>query len=61
MAFFSKTTDPRAALKPFADRITTADAAVAGIGNGAHVFVGSGCATPLSLVRALETMPSPPR
>lgn len=60
MPIFSKTTDPHAALKPFADRVTTAEAAVSHIGNGTHVFVGTGCATPLSLVRALETMASPP-
>lgn len=60
MPIFSKATAPHAALKPFADRITTAEAAVGRIGNGAHVFVGTGCATPLSLVRALETMASAP-
>ena len=60
MSIFSKTADPHAALKPFADRVTTAEVAVGHISNGAHVFVGSGCATPLSLVRALETMESLP-
>jgi acyl-CoA hydrolase/GNAT superfamily N-acetyltransferase len=60
MSLFSKTADRHAALKPYADRVTTADVAVGHIGNGAHVFVGTGCAAPLSLLRALEAMPSPP-
>ncbi len=60
MSIFSKSTAPHAALKPFADRITTADAAVSRIGNGAHVFIGTGCASPLTLIRALEMMASPP-
>ena len=60
MPIFSRTVDPHSALKPYANQITTADIAVSSIGNGAHVFVGSGCASPLTLLRALEGMASPP-
>ncbi len=47
-------------LKPFAAQVTTAELAVANIRNGDHVFVGTGCAAPRSLVQALEQMRSPP-
>jgi acyl-CoA hydrolase/GNAT superfamily N-acetyltransferase len=50
--------DPR--LAPFAAKVTTAEAAVGQIPAGSHVFVGTACATPRALVRALETMPGPP-
>ncbi|MFO1316506.1 MAG: GNAT family N-acetyltransferase [Burkholderiales bacterium] len=50
--------DPR--LAPYADRVTTAEDAVARIAGGSHVFVGTACATPRALVGALESMPSPP-
>ena len=60
MSLFTKTSDPHAALKPYADRVTTAESAVTHIGNGDHVFVGTGCAAPLSLLRALEAMSPPP-
>lgn len=49
-----------AALEPYADKIATAELAVAAIRNGEHVFVGTGCAAPRALVQALEHMPSPP-
>ncbi len=47
-------------LKPFADRVTTAEQALGHIRNGDHVFVGTGCAAPRGLVQALEQMRSPP-
>ena len=50
--------DPR--LTPFADKVTTAESAVGCIPGGSHVFVGTACATPRTLVHALETMASPP-
>ncbi|OYU42787.1 MAG: 4-hydroxybutyrate CoA-transferase, partial [Burkholderiales bacterium PBB4] len=60
MSLFSRTTDPHAALKPYADRITTAEVAVGALANGAHVFVGTGCASPLTLLLALDAMAAPP-
>ena len=45
------------ALKPYAAHVTTAELAVAHIRNGDHVFVGTGCAAPLSLLRAMEALP----
>ena len=50
--------DPR--LAPYADRIATAEEAVGHIRSGSHVFVGTACATPRTLVAALETMSMPP-
>jgi acyl-CoA hydrolase/GNAT superfamily N-acetyltransferase len=50
--------DPR--LKPFADKVATAEEAVAHIRSGSHVFVGTASATPRELVAALETMSMPP-
>jgi len=47
-------------LKLFAEKITTAELAVEHIRNGEHVFVGTGCAAPRSLVQAMEAMRSPP-
>ena len=48
-------------MSAYADRIATAAAAVELVKPGAHVFLGTGCATPLSLVAALEARrPSPP-
>lgn len=47
-------------LAPHAARITTAEAAVAHIRGGDHVFVGTACATPRILVGALETIKFPP-
>lgn len=48
------------ALKPFADKVVSAEVAVGHVRNGEHVFVGTGCAAPRTLVQALEGMPSPP-
>ncbi len=59
-AMFKKAPDPHAALKPYADKVTTPELAVKHIRNGDHVFLGTGCATPRTLVRQLETMPVPP-
>ena len=48
-------------MSAYADRIVTAVAAVDLVKPGAHVFLGTGRATPLSLVTALEARrPSPP-
>lgn len=48
-------------MSAYADRIVTAAAAVELVKPGARVFLGTGCATPLSLVTALEARrPSPP-
>ncbi len=49
-----------ALLEPYADKVCDAAHAVANIRNGEHVFVGTGCAAPRTLVQALECMPSPP-
>lgn len=44
----------------YADKIKTASGAVASITSGSRVFVGTGCATPTTLLDALETrMPWP--
>lgn len=50
--------DPR--LAGYADKVTTADVAVTHIRPGDHVFVGTACATPRTLVAALEALPLPP-
>jgi acyl-CoA hydrolase/RimJ/RimL family protein N-acetyltransferase len=47
-------------LRRYHDKIATADAAVRLIQPGQHVFVGTACATPRTLVAALEAMPTPP-
>ena len=48
------------ALQPYAERVVTAEQAVGEIRNGDHVFVGTGCAAPRTLVQALESAISPP-
>ena len=50
--------DPR--LGAWAAKVKTAPNAVAQIAGGSHIFVGTACATPRTLVGALETMPNPP-
>jgi acyl-CoA hydrolase len=50
--------DPR--LARYADKVATAEAAVGRIPAGSRVFVGTACATPRTLVQALETMTTPP-
>jgi acyl-CoA hydrolase/RimJ/RimL family protein N-acetyltransferase len=42
------------------ERAVAAERAVKAIRHGDHVFVGSACATPRALLRALEALPSPP-
>ena len=44
------------ALRAHADKVTTAHEAVRQIKSGNHVFVGTACATPRSLVAALEAL-----
>ncbi|MGI9135228.1 MAG: acetyl-CoA hydrolase/transferase family protein, partial [Rhodoferax sp.] len=57
---FAKPPDPHAALQPYAEKVSTAQQALGQIRSGDHVFVGTGCAAPRSLVQALETLePSP--
>lgn len=41
-------------LNRFSDKITTAEAALTAIKSGDHVFLGSACATPRTLITALE-------
>lgn len=49
------------ALRPYADKLCTAQQAAAQVQSGDHVFVGTACATPRSLVAALEACsPRPP-
>ena len=60
MPLFSKTKDVHAALKPYAERVCSAAAAMEHIDNGDHVFVGSGCAAPHSLLQAMEALEAPP-
>lgn len=49
-----------ALLQPFADKVCSAADAVQLVCPGAHVFVGTACATPRALVAALEALPNPP-
>ena len=50
--------DPR--LGPWVAKVKSAANAVEQIAGGSHVFVGTACGTPRTLVGALETMPYPP-
>lgn len=52
LSFYSKKTRP---LDPYQDKVCTPEAALDGLRNGDHVFVGTGCAAPLTLLRALES------
>lgn len=47
-------------LRAFAAKVCSAQAAVAQVRSGDHVFVGTACATPRALVAALEALPLPP-
>jgi acyl-CoA hydrolase/RimJ/RimL family protein N-acetyltransferase len=58
--FAKKRSSPHAALQPYSDKVTTAAVAVGLIRNGDHVFLGTGCAAPGTLIKELETMPVPP-
>ncbi len=48
------------ALAPYQDKIISAANAAKLIRPGQHVFVGTACATPRTLVAALENLPNPP-
>ena len=48
------------ALFPYRDKIITADAAAKMIGPGQRVFIGTACASPRSIVRAMEALDNPP-
>lgn len=52
LSFYSKKTHP---LDAYKDKVCTPEAALDGLRNGDHVFVGTGCAAPLNLLRALES------
>lgn len=47
-------------LEPFADQVRKPEAALAEIRNGDHVFVGTGCAAPKALLKALDALPVVP-
>ena len=49
---------PRASSKNWRDRLISPEEAVAEVRSGDHVFVGTACATPRALVRALEDIRS---
>ncbi len=57
---FSKSHKKPDPLDAYADKVTTAALAVSHIRGGDHVFVGSGCAAPQTLLRALESLPTLP-
>jgi acyl-CoA hydrolase/RimJ/RimL family protein N-acetyltransferase len=57
---FYKSTKKLKSLEPFRDKVTTASLALGQIHNGDHVFVGTGCAAPHTLLRALEELPTMP-
>ena len=44
----------------YPDKVTTAQAAAALVQPGQHVFIGTGCSTPRTMVAALEALKSPP-
>jgi acyl-CoA hydrolase/GNAT superfamily N-acetyltransferase len=47
-------------LDTYREKVATAEHAVRLIKNGQHIFVGTACATPQTLVHALENLQSPP-
>ncbi len=47
-------------LDPYASKILTASAAARKVVDGQRVFLGTACATPVSIVQALEALPNPP-
>ena len=47
-------------LAPYHAKVTTAEAAARLIKPGDHVFVGTACATPRALVKAIEDLAKPP-
>jgi len=46
-------------LAPFAEKVTTVEKAVSAVRPGAHVFLGTGCATPRALIAGLENTDQP--
>ena len=58
---FSKRTPKKfKALEPFRDKVRKPEAALADLRNGDHVFVGTGCAAPHTLLKALDALPVVP-
>ncbi len=58
---FSKRTPKKfKALDPFRDKVRKPEAALADLRNGDHVFVGTGCAAPHTLLKALDALPVVP-
>lgn len=57
---FSKSPKKPDPLDAYAEKVTTAALALTHIRSGDHVFVGSGCAAPQTLLRALESLPTLP-
>ncbi|MDT8992369.1 GNAT family N-acetyltransferase [Curvibacter sp. APW13] len=57
LSFYSRKTKP---LDAYKDKVCSAEQALAELHNGDHVFVGTGCAAPVGLVQALESLPSTP-
>jgi acyl-CoA hydrolase len=57
LSFYTRKNKPLGAYK---DKVCTAAEALAGLHNGDHVFVGTGCAAPLALIEALESLTSLP-
>jgi acyl-CoA hydrolase/RimJ/RimL family protein N-acetyltransferase len=47
-------------LEPYAGKILSAAAAARKVADGQRVFLGTACATPVSIVQALEALPNPP-
>ena len=44
-------------LEPFAAQVSQAEVALADIRNGDHVFIGTACAAPHTLLQALDRLP----
>ena len=57
LSFYKRKTQP---LDAYREKVCTAAEALAQLRNGDHVFVGTGCAAPLALVQALESLPTVP-
>jgi len=47
-------------LTPYLEKLVTAELAVGQVRHGDHVFVGTGCAAPVTLLRTLENLPVQP-
>lgn len=57
LSFYTRKNKP---LNAYKDKVCTAEEALQGLRNGDHVFVGTGCAAPLALIHALESLPAVP-